>query len=189
MSELVAASVRLLEECNVELAPGLSSDELAAVERRYGIRFGPDHRQLLLRAVPVGERWVDWRGAPEERIAEQLAWPIDGALFDVRHNAFWAASWGPRADVEADAIRVAREHLERWPRLLPLYGHRYLPAAPSGTGAPVFSVHQTDVIYYGANLLDYLKREFGGQREIGAPITVDVPPWSLLAMSYDGADL
>ncbi|WP_204296787.1 hypothetical protein [Actinoplanes campanulatus] len=47
------------------------------------------------------------------------------------------------------------------PTLVPVYGHRYLPAGAGGHGHPVLSVYQTDIIYYGVDLLDYLHREFG----------------------------
>ncbi len=32
-------------------------------------------------------------------------------------------------------------------------------------GNPVFSVHQTDIIYYGKNLWDYFEQEFGPHGE------------------------
>jgi hypothetical protein len=41
-----------------------------------------------------------------------------------------------------------------WPRLVPVYSHRYAPAAPAPAGSPELSVHQTDIIYYGPNLVD-----------------------------------
>jgi hypothetical protein len=46
--------------------------------------------------------------------------------------------------------------------------------------SPVFSLHQSDAIYYGCDLADYLKNEFGGIRVIeGTPKYV--PFWSELA--------
>jgi hypothetical protein len=38
--------------------------------------------------------------------------------------------------------------------------HRMMPDEPREAGNPVFSVHQTDIIYYGFDLLDYLRNEF-----------------------------
>jgi hypothetical protein len=113
-----------------------------------------------------------------------LDWPQHGLLFDVENNTFWPESWGPRPDDASRALEVAREQFVAWPKLVPLYSHRYLPAAPSAVGAPVFSVYQTDVIYYGANLVDYIHAEFGG-----TAVTVGtanyLPPWSLLALGED----
>ena len=49
-----------LDAAGVWLDPGLSADELADVERRFGFTFCADHRELLALAVPVGDRWPDW---------------------------------------------------------------------------------------------------------------------------------
>ena len=61
-----------------------------------------------------------------------------------------------------DAVAVACEAYGRAPTLIPIFSHRYLPATPCEAGNPVFSVYQTDIIYYGADLFDYLQNEFKG---------------------------
>lgn len=187
--ELAAAAAAFLRERGVTLAEGLGEHELQRVEERFGFEFGPDHRALLQLAVPLGDRWVDWRDDADQDIRARLERPIDGVLFDVSNNAFWPRSWGVRPSSGAEAEQEARRHVRRWPKLIPIYGHRYMPAAPSIAGAPVFSVHQTDVIYYGANLLDYLHRELGPEPEESPPVTHPVPPWSELAMGYDNENL
>src|SRR5262249_17955195 len=48
-------------------------------------------------------------------------------------------------------------------KLIPLISHRYLPEEPHEAGNPVFSVYQSDVIYYGTDLIDYFEREFTGR--------------------------
>jgi hypothetical protein len=58
-------------------------------------------------------------------------------------------------------LAVARAAVEAAPRLIPVFAHRYLPAEPEDAGNPVFSVHQTDIIHYGADLRSYLANEFG----------------------------
>jgi hypothetical protein len=45
-------------------------------------------------------------------------------------------------------------------KLIPIYGHRMMPDEPHLPGNPVFSVYQTDIIYYGYDLADYLRHEF-----------------------------
>jgi hypothetical protein len=62
------------------------------------------------------------------------------------------------------------------PPLVPLYGHRYLPTVPSYTGNPVLSVMQTDIIYYGNDLLDWFDYEFRRQSVEREPRKV--PFWS-----------
>ncbi len=47
------------------------------------------------------------------------------------------------------------------PQMVPVYSHRYLPAGRGTFGHPVLSMYQTDVIFYGADLVDYVYQEFG----------------------------
>lgn len=44
------------------LQPGLTDSEIARVESVFGFAFSAEHRALLAMALPVGPRWVDWRG-------------------------------------------------------------------------------------------------------------------------------
>jgi hypothetical protein len=48
--------------------------------------------------------------------------------------------------------------------MVPLYGHRYLPAGRGSWGRAVLSMWGTDIIYYGNDLADYIAREFGPPR-------------------------
>ena len=52
------------------------------------------------------------------------------------------------------AARSSR--LAQAPTLIPIYGHRYLPAGNGTHGHPVLSVYQTDIIFYGTDLADYM---------------------------------
>jgi hypothetical protein len=47
------------------------------------------------------------------------------------------------------------------PRMVPVYGHRYLPAGRGTFGHPVLSMWQTDIIYYGVDPADYMDRGVG----------------------------
>lgn len=179
----------MLRGAGVRVDPGLTDGQLDAIERRFGFRFGVDHRRLLLAGQPVGGRWYDWRTA--EPSDPQLSWPLEGMLFDVEHDQFWPASWPPRPDDRAAAERIARDRYQRLPRLVPLYSHRYLPAAPAPSGCPVFSVHQTDVIHYGSDLANYLAREFAPadrRPELGT-VRHRIPFWSDLAEGWESEDL
>jgi len=82
--------------------------------------------------------------------------PPTGSSSMCATTAFGRHRWGERPGDPAIAESYAREHLDRVPRLVPIYGHRYLTADPAHASSPVFSVYQTDVIYYGDNLLDYI---------------------------------
>jgi len=68
--------------------------------------------------------------------------------------------------LEAQKQRV-RELVEAAPKLIPVFGHRYLLAEPCVAGNPLFSVYQSDIIIYGPDLRGYLLREFA------APLGLD----------------
>ncbi|MGI4894972.1 MAG: hypothetical protein ACRYF3_07665 [Janthinobacterium lividum] len=190
MTDAVPLAVEALQRAGVPMSPGLSDAELHAIERSWSFRFAEDHRRLLQVALPVGPKWVDWRSAPRHELRERLDAPIEGVLFDVGHNEFWAASWGERPTSSHAALRRARREVSLWPTLVPLYSHRYLAAWPAGPGGPVLSVHQTDVIHYGNDLVSYLHREglAVGLDNWTAPLR-PVPVWSQLAQGFDGPDL
>ncbi|MEV6196609.1 hypothetical protein AB0M19_29895 [Streptomyces sp. NPDC051920] len=145
----------------VEIERGMSERELDQVEERWGFRFAPEHRTLLGAGLPTGsDRWPDWRDGDAKVLAEQLAWPVDGVLFDVECNDFWHPEWDPRPADTQDALDVARVYLAEVPVMAPVYSHRYLLADPNRTGTPVLSMYQTDIICYGTDLADYFHNEF-----------------------------
>lgn len=75
--------------------------------------------------------------------------------------------------------------------MVPIFGHRYMAAAPAKAGAPVFSIWQTDVIYYGPNLTEYLRNEFGvdPQPRQDWRIQARVPFWAALVEFGGRAEL
>lgn len=152
--------LHLLYAIKIELAPGLSESEAVRAEAAYEFRFPPDLRELLQTALPVGEGFPDWRTAPNDSITDKMAWPLDGMFFDIKHNAFWLRSWGEKPQEVKAACEIARQAVANAPKLIPIYGHRYLPAEPCESGNPVLSVYQTDIIQYGSNLETYFDCEF-----------------------------
>ncbi|MFB8404859.1 hypothetical protein [Streptomyces sp. NPDC055912] len=179
----------LLRLIPAEIAPGLGEAELDAVEERFGFRFAADHRVFLAAGLPLGSpHWPDWRGGDPDDLADRLARPADGLLFDVEHNGFWHPAWGPRPSRVAEALRLARAELTSVPPLVPLYSHRYLPGTPGDWGHPVLSVVQTDIIVYGNDLADYLRHEFTG-RASSAPARTTVDFWAYFVSGGPGIDV
>lgn len=146
------------------VSPGLTDDEFGMIESEYGFRFPADLRAFLRVGLPIGEVFPDWRDGSREALAQRLRDPVEGVLFDVEVNAFWYHGWGSRPSDTAEAIGLARQQLATAPVLVPVYGHRYLPTEPPTEGNPVLSVVQTDIIYYGTDLADYLAAEFHAPR-------------------------
>jgi hypothetical protein len=181
---------------------GLSDEEIAQVERRWGLAFPPDYRLFLqrlhsedrptLRASYLGEdqspQTAEVDGALATAFVEefdqymmleegagfynwltngnaleaQWAWLWEGLQFDVEHAGLWRPSWGPQPNTLAARQARVRELVEGAPRLIPVFGHRYLLAEPCAADNPVFSVWQSDILVYAANLRDYFLFEFSG---------------------------
>jgi hypothetical protein len=186
--DLIAQAIRRLSTRGVRLDRGLSDEEVSRVQNRLAFVFGPEHREFIQTALPVGKSWPDWRNDPDDDLRERLDWPADGVLFDVHNNGFWPASWGDRPDQEGARERGARAHLARVPRLVPVFSHRYLTADPQFRPSPVFSTYQTDVIFYGDDLLDYVAHEFH-VHPLHPSERTHVPFWSELAEGAENRDL
>lgn len=159
--DYLKTAVSVLQSRSITLAPGLTDSEVEMAEAIHGFRFPPDLRALLQHALPVGKSFPNWRLPDSPFIHGMLAWPADGICFDIEHDAFWMSEWGERPPGLADAQLIARRAVRSAPFLAPVYGHRYIPASPCRAGNPIFSVYQTDIIYYGLDLMSYFEAEFG----------------------------
>jgi hypothetical protein len=155
--------IELLKNANssVSFSEGLTDSEIMRAEETYEFRFPLDLRNFLQTALPRSFPFPDWRSPDDSRIREMLDWPLHGVLFDVERNDFWLPEWGLRPSRIEEAKAVAKEYVSRAPRLIPVYSHRMMPDRPHQAGNPVLSVYQTDIIYYGFDLDDYFRHEFG----------------------------
>ena len=168
------AAARLAQIGCCPIGPGLTGTEFARIERDYGVEFAADHRAFLSEGLPLNtapqagqawrKPWPDWRDGNPADLRRQLNWPTEGVLFDVANNAFWHPAWPPRPAGPSDALQAARQHLSQTPAMIPVYGHRYLPAGHGTCGHPVLSIYQSDIIVYGTDLADYITHEFSGSR-------------------------
>jgi hypothetical protein len=154
------AELQILADAGVVIATGLTATELARAERVVGAKFPADLCTFLSEGLPIGKGFPNWREPDSDAIRRQLDWPFEGMAFDIENNVFWPDDWGPRPQELVDALSIARDKVTEAPRLIPVMGHRYIPADPPTAGNPVLSVHQTDIIYYGNDLASYLRCEF-----------------------------
>jgi len=184
--------VASLDARGVELGPGLSDTEIDAIEARCDFRFPPDLRAFLQRAHPLGKPtpepghivvggpFPDWRTVPDDYIQQRFEGVLEGVFFDIQHG-FWDPEWGAKPFRYEDACDVARQELAKAPKLIPVFAHRLMPNEPLLAGNPVFSFHQTDIIYYGFDLADYFAQEFDMPRPSWATTyeTVrEIPVWT-----------
>lgn len=101
-----------------------------------------------------------WSNFRKQQYDDMIRWVLGGIEFDIDRNKFWLDRWGKRPKELSAALANARKDFETWPKLLPICNHRFLAAEPCRRGNPVFSIMQTDIIYYGADLAHYLVHEF-----------------------------
>ncbi|HEX8569277.1 MAG TPA: SMI1/KNR4 family protein [Caulobacteraceae bacterium] len=163
------------------LGPPYSREDLERAQERWDLHFPPDLVDLYLEGRPLlGRGAIDWVATPAAEVEEALSWPLESFWFDVQEAALWWPEWGPRPATEADRRAVLEAAFREAPKLVPIYGHRYIPSRPAEAGNPVFSVYQSDVICYGATLADYLQRESNGFDSLPWPSPIKrVPFWSL----------
>lgn len=171
-----------------EWTQGYTQAELEEAQERYRFRFPPDLLALLRDRRPLHS--YDWRH-DDVAIRKALEWPLEGLLFDLEHSNLWLDGWGERPDTLGGRAEVLTDLVHAAPRLIPIFGHRYIPETPHAAGNPVLSVWQSDIIYYGVDLPDYLRREFEPGEFPLKPVTGAVRPvpfWSDLvdANAYEG---
>jgi hypothetical protein len=152
--------VNKLRSAGVDFVDGLTDDEVACAENTHGFRFPDDLRSFLQTAVPTGPKFPDWRQPDSDELEERLRRPLEDILFDVERNDFWLPEWPSRPATATGREAVVTQLITAAPTLIPIYSHRMMPDRPSTAGNPVFSVHQTDIICYGATLEQYLFNEF-----------------------------
>ena len=168
----VAAARRVAGLGRTVIRPGLTDREFDDVEQRFGFCFADDHRAFLAEGLPVwtdGDDdpdkttdlgWPDWRDGDPGRLREHLDFAAAGALERIE-DGYWHPWWNDDRPADAaDALRTARQRLDADGPVVPLYVHRFLPAGRGTWGHPVLSIWGVDVIFYGADLLDYIDREF-----------------------------
>ncbi len=97
----------------------------------------------------------------QARLRDWLDRPRQGILFDVEYNDYW------HPDLERAPVHARRCAECRLRRCQGRPAHDPGLRAPDDCrrsrtrpGNPVFSIHQTDIICYGFDLADYLRREF-----------------------------
>ena len=157
--------IRLLTDKGVFFDSGLTDNEVLEVETKFNFKFPPDLKLFLQTALPISDSFVNWRLGLKstdeaDSIVSRLNWPLDGMIFDIQSNEFWVDSWGAMPDNFSNKVEIAKKHYQTYPKLIPIYSHRYIPSRPTENDNPIFSVHQMDIIYYGYNLVTYFANEF-----------------------------
>lgn len=177
--------VKTLKDQGVKFSQGLKDDEIIDIETLYNFKFPPDLKEFLMYSLPVSKGFINWRDNGRKNIKqiyERLESPLEGIIFDIENNSFWIDNWGKKPELLNKSIEIATKEYYKAPKLIPIYFHRYIPAIPCESGNPVYSVHQTDIIFYGKNLENYFMVEFDIEKheEIDYENIKEIPFWSNL---------
>ena len=161
-----------LRERGMAFDAGLSDCEAAEIEEILTTPIRPDLKILMRAAIPESVRkwqligWQEdgyfpyWRKDTRHSIAMANAWLYKSTAFDVEHG-FRTKQFGPKPDTSHDAIEHAIETIRRYPRMIRMWGHRFMPMHPGGSGNLVVSMHGPgDTIIYGRDLVTYWCKKF-----------------------------
>lgn len=157
--------INLLSSKGIQFEHGLSDDEVLQIEQKFDIQFPPDLKTFLQTKLPTDESFVNWRlglhsDDENQSIQKRFDRVFDGICFDIEYNNFWQKQWVDKPNDLKECFEIAKQHYQTYPKMIPICYHRYIASSPNETDNPIFSIWQTDIIYYGYNLADYLKNEF-----------------------------
>ncbi|QTU83579.1 hypothetical protein J7S27_03385 [Carnobacteriaceae bacterium zg-C25] len=150
----------LLKQKGIRWECGLKEIEIVELENLYNIAFSDDWKEIYSKMLPVGLGFYNWRDKSESNVA-YIKEIMQQPYLDVLENyneIQWNSDWGDMPNSDDEKFLKIKLLLKNAPKLIPIYEHRYLPAIKK---APVISVHNIDIIYYGENLIDYFFIEFG----------------------------
>ncbi|BCN29040.1 hypothetical protein [Anaeromicropila herbilytica] len=172
--------IDILKLNGVEFAEGLSEQEIIEIKQEYNIDFPKELQELYSTALPVSKgfyNWRDLRPANVQYIKDVMKIPFND-IYELADEVYWCDEWGEEPN-ESERVEVVRTMLKKAPALIPIYSHRYIPSI-NLEPTPVFSIHDTDVIYYSENIESYFETEFGikDHSDISYDIIKHVPFWS-----------
>lgn len=179
---------------------GMTDEEIDSVEKKYDVRFVPEHRQFLkiLHAVDrkeISEHeddgivnksespfYYNWH-TDDKEVREMLDWPYREILRDVlAPKGVWPESWGEKPESAEEKIWIFDEWFRKTPKLLPLTSHRFLVSDETLVDRPVLSVWGADTIVYAWSLKHFLLNEFSG--ELGLMDYLDDDEGNIRTMEY-----
>lgn len=177
--------IEQMKKQGISFLENVTPQQLDQVQERYGIVFPQELRRFYLMGMPVSDgfvRWLDESPEYAETVKRKLKAPVRGVLTAVELEEIWPACWGERPGEETQAVKLAGERLSGAAMLIPLYAHRYAACLPDTDDAPVLSVYGGDIIYYGANLRNWLQIEFCGfsQKTVFETRLPEIPGWQEL---------
>ena len=140
---------------------GMNESEIDNIEKKYEVKFPSDYREFLkiLHTVnrkpkdrPFFFNWLE----DEQVIVDKLNWPYSS----LSQDSIWLKSWGTIPNSQDEIINRFNTWYREAPKLIPIFGHRYIISEPCKGGHPILSVVGSDTIIYGWDFKHYLLTEF-----------------------------
>ncbi|CAA0369878.1 hypothetical protein AtNW77_Chr2g0241341 [Arabidopsis thaliana] len=142
-------------QTGIHVSPGLTNQEISAVESSHGFSFPLDLRSILQTGLPVGTNFPNWRTGSNRN---NLLLPLLNLSQHVVRNGFWVDSWGIRPGNDAEALSLVKKLIEIAPVLVPVYGDFYVPSTtPNLAGNPVFQIDGDGVRELSCDVVGFLK--------------------------------
>lgn len=138
-------SIVMLTQNNIELEDGLTEIELSLIEEIYIIQFPNSLKQFFMTILPVLKGFYNRRDTSRDNIdyiKKIINKPFKG-IDDLAEEVFGCDDWGEEPDDVRELAKEVRKRLYNEPKLVPIYGHRYMPII-NAKDIPIISVHGVD---------------------------------------------
>lgn len=173
--------VQELKSKGVLFDKGLTNEEIKDIEKRYNISFPKELLCLYSVALPISNGFYNWRSEKKEDIQNLkrvLIKPIE-ELLEYPEEIDWNDNWGSEPEEETERKKIILSKAKDAPQMIPVFGHRYMSELDDPEN-PVFSIHGSDIICYGKDLITYFQTEFGllEKPQVLLNHLIHVPFWS-----------
>ena len=138
----------------------LSLQEIDMIEKIYDYNFPDEFIHFLSEDFHIYKGQYDWKDFSNDNIQEIkkiIHYPVE-YLRDNILEIEWNERWGAEPLNAGEKNKKIKEQLALAPQLFPVFAHRYIPII-NHRNPPVLSIHGSDVIYYGKNYKQYIRKE------------------------------
>lgn len=183
---MIKSTYEKMKQSGITFDPGMTEGEFSEAEGIYRFRFPESLREFLSLGIPTSGRdyefpkWRDFSAENAAYIKQRMQDPFDRLKNDIVKNGFWLPCWGEKPQSPDEAEAGFSRLISGSPKLIPVFGHRYMPLIGGCDNPPVISTVGRDTIFYGAALEDYLETEFicREYRKINADALPYIPVWT-----------
>lgn len=164
---------------------GLSDEEIDSIEKQWSLRFPPDYRLFLKilhcldkpitiatydgdtrKIIPCDSSLLPNWQQDAESIKNSYQQLIDDLIYDVLQNNVWKPGWGRKPVTRYGLKQQIEALIAQAPKLIPIYGHRFLLADTCVADNPVLSLHNANIIIYAPDLYHFFCKDFAELLEL-----------------------